>query len=204
MKSILIFGDSNTWGLVPGTNPFVRYSDEIRWSGLLQKELIDTRIIEEGLCGRTTSFEDKIRPGRNASQTFPVILESKFPFEKAVIMLGTNDCKSIYRATAREISAGMENCLFALEKYIRSEDILLISPILLGNKIAEKDADFDETSIATCAELKKSYQTLAASHGTRFLAASDVAKADEKDDEHLNADGHYALFLATLDILKDM
>ena len=32
MKNILAFGDSNTWGLIPGTKE--RYSNEIRWTGL--------------------------------------------------------------------------------------------------------------------------------------------------------------------------
>ena len=64
MKSVLAFGDSNTWGLVPGTGSRVRYPENIRWTGLLQSRLNDTRVIEEGLCGRTTVFEDELRGGR--------------------------------------------------------------------------------------------------------------------------------------------
>ena len=45
MKNILAFGDSNTWGLIPGTKE--RYSNEIRWTGLVQNKLNDTKIIEE-------------------------------------------------------------------------------------------------------------------------------------------------------------
>ena len=36
MKTILCYGDSNTYGLRPDSNQ--RYPREIRWTGLLQKK----------------------------------------------------------------------------------------------------------------------------------------------------------------------
>ena len=53
MKQILAFGDSNTWGLVPGTPE--RYPEHIRWTGILRKAVAKPgfRILEDGLCGRT-------------------------------------------------------------------------------------------------------------------------------------------------------
>lgn len=64
MKQILCFGDSNTWGLNAETG--TRFSWEERWTGVLQEKLQgrDIRVIEEGLCGRTTIFEDPFRIGR--------------------------------------------------------------------------------------------------------------------------------------------
>ena len=51
--NILCFGDSNTYGYKPdGTG---RFDTDTRWTSLLQKKLgADHRVIEEGLCGRTT------------------------------------------------------------------------------------------------------------------------------------------------------
>ena len=65
MKNILCFGDSNTYGLRPDNGD--RYSRDVRWTGILSKRLgeKDYRIVEEGLCGRTTVFEDSTRIGRN-------------------------------------------------------------------------------------------------------------------------------------------
>ena len=89
MKSVLAFGDSNTWGLIPGTKK--RYPWEIRWTGVLQDKCISARIIEEGLCGRTTAFEDDLRPGRKGASALPMILASQSPLDAAIVMPGTND-----------------------------------------------------------------------------------------------------------------
>ena len=66
MTDVLCFGDSNTWGYNPKDGS--RFSWEIRWTGRLQKELQGDgiRVLEEGLCGRTTIFEDPLRQGRRA------------------------------------------------------------------------------------------------------------------------------------------
>lgn len=52
MKRILCFGDSNTWGLVAGTDN--RYDWETRWTGRLQDALSGDgfQVVEEGLCGQ--------------------------------------------------------------------------------------------------------------------------------------------------------
>ena len=91
MKTILAFGDSNTWGLVPGSKPLERYDRSIRWTGLLEELLDDTRVIEAGLCGRTTVFEDPLRPGRKGVSALPSVLDSQSPLDLVLIMLGTND-----------------------------------------------------------------------------------------------------------------
>ena len=54
-KSILCFGDSNTWGFVPGAfNPntfyMERYPRDIRWPGVMEKALgINYHVIKEVL-----------------------------------------------------------------------------------------------------------------------------------------------------------
>ncbi|MCC8191174.1 MAG: hydrolase, partial [Planctomycetes bacterium] len=54
-KGILCYGDSNTWGYVPGGDG-ARFPSHVRWPGVLSKLLrTNYRITEEGLNGRTTS-----------------------------------------------------------------------------------------------------------------------------------------------------
>ena len=72
-KHIVCFGDSNTHGYcgdaadfdgVPQPGGTMRYSEAYRWPMLLQKALgVEYLMIEEGLNGRTTVFEDPYRCG---------------------------------------------------------------------------------------------------------------------------------------------
>ena len=178
MKRILAFGDSNTWGYDPATRE--RYDKDIRWTGLLQNALgDDALILEEGLCGRTTVFDDANRAGRNGFAALPTT---------AIIMLGTNDCKSVFGASAGVIAAGMEKCIAKLTEYVKPDNILLISPIFLEN--AALNSSYDSRSLTVSRELKQAYREVASAYKTSFLAASDIAKASDIDGEHLTEDGH--------------
>ena len=192
MKQILAFGDSNTWGLVPGSKPQKRYPWGVRWTSILQEKNSGLRIAEEGLCGRTTVFEDGLRPGRNAVSSLDPMLESHYPIDGAILMLGTNDCKTLYNASAYVIGKGIERCLDILEKYVAPEKILLVSPINLGDDVwrPEKDPEFDANSVSTSRELKEVYRGISKRRGTAFLAASDYVSASDVDDEHMDQDGH--------------
>ena len=90
--NILCFGDSNTYGYKPdGTG---RFDTDTRWTSLLQKKLgADHRVIEEGLCGRTTVFQDDLREGRRGLDLIGVTMEMHNPIDLLIVMLGTNDCK---------------------------------------------------------------------------------------------------------------
>lgn len=102
MKTIVCYGDSNTYGYNP-ENGF-RYEYEERWTTILQKELKDSAIvIPEGLNGRTTSFEDELRPGRNGATYLDPCLHSHGPIDLVVLMLGTNDLKIRFQATPTDI-----------------------------------------------------------------------------------------------------
>ena len=57
LKTVLCYGDSNTWGYNPQTKE--RFPRNVRWPGVLRQELgEDYEIIEEGLNGRTTVWDD--------------------------------------------------------------------------------------------------------------------------------------------------
>ncbi|GAK86119.1 arylesterase [Vibrio ponticus] len=58
LKSVLCFGDSNTWGYMPIKGG--RYPTELRWTSLLEQQLpADWQVINEGLPGRTTGFMNR-------------------------------------------------------------------------------------------------------------------------------------------------
>lgn len=192
MKSVLCFGDSNTYGLKPdGTG---RYEKSERWTGILSEMLRphDYEVIEEGLVGRTTVFEDSTRLGRNGSKLLPILLESHGPVDTVVLMLGTNDCKTVYNASAKLIARGTEILLKQIRANNKNAKILLLSPITLGDYVwkDEYDPEFDERSVVTSKELKAVFKKLAEEYDCMFLAASDVAKPSEMDQEHMDIDNH--------------
>lgn len=192
MKNILCFGDSNTWGYNAADSS--RFAWNVRWTGLLQEKLNQKfpenfRIIEEGLVGRTTVFEDALRFGRKGSDFLLVALESSTP-DFVILMLGTNDCKILYHATAEIIAKGIESLVCQIQKFAPNSKILLVSPILLGKDVARFDPEFDLESEKVSVSLKNSYKNVAEKYKISFLAASDFASPCEIDKEHLDEVGH--------------
>ena len=191
MKNILCFGDSNTWGYNPRTKE--RFSSDIRWTGVLQKNLgNDVKIIEEGLCGRTTVYEDETRPDRKGIDSIPGIFERNERIDAVIIMLGTNDCKRINHTTPRDIAMGIDSCLDVILKQIPSDKVLLVSPINLGDDVwkDEYDPEFDKKSVLVSRQLKQEYRKVAKKRGVYFLAASDYVAPSKADQEHLDEEGH--------------
>ena len=138
MKQILCFGDSNTYGLIPATKD--RYDWNTRWTGILSKKIEKNgyRVVEEGLCGRTTIFEDATRKGRKGADLLPIILETHKPIDTVVLMLGTNDCKTAYGATAEKIGSGIELLIKQIKDSDLDINIILVSPIELGEGVWEE------------------------------------------------------------------
>lgn len=200
MKTVMCFGDSNTYGYIPGSGK--RYAWSQRWTSLLQEKFDDeyfagkaaekVRIIEEGLVGRTSIFEDPLRQGRNGSALLPTLLETHAPLDNVVLMLGTNDCKTVYGASAERIGKGIEKLICQIKQVTPDAKILLMSPIHLGAEVwkEEFDPEFNQNSVAVSKNLKRVYQKIAAKYGCDFLAASDVAEPSLEDQEHMTVKGH--------------
>ena len=195
MKQILCFGDSNTYGLIPATKD--RYDWNTRWTGILSKKIEKNgyRVVEEGLCGRTTIFEDATRKGRKGANLLPIILETHKPIDTVVLMLGTNDCKTAYGATAEKIGSGIELLIKQIKDSDPDINIILVSPIELGEGVWEEgfDTEFNENSVEVSKQLPEVYRKIAERYDTDFVAASDYARPSSEDREHLKEFGHRKL-----------
>lgn len=193
--NILCFGDSNTWGYRPDRKG--RFDENIRWTGLLQKRLSpDCHIIEEGLCGRTTIFQDELRESRRGLDMIGVTVEMHNPLDLVIIMLGTNDCKSRYGASASVIAKGLDQVIRKARLNASQHfDLLVISPIHLGYGVGEPDFDpeFDEKSESVSRNLANEYRKVALQNHAAFLNAADYALPSVTDREHLDENGHAAL-----------
>ena len=201
MKQILCFGDSNTYGLVPATTD--RYGWGVRWTSIINEKLglQEYRVIEEGLCGRTTVFDDPFREGRRGTQLFPTLLETHRLLDCIVIMLGTNDCKTVYGASAGVIAKGVEKLIEQAQRFAKDTPILLISPIHLGHGVGDPDFDpeFDEKSESVSRNFANEYRKVALQNHAAFLNAADYALPSVTDREHLDENGHADLADAIYD-----
>lgn len=111
MKTLLLFGDSNTHGTLPVTalGQSARYGRQERWSGRLSRLLPDWEVIAEGLPGRTTVHDDPVEGAhRNGLTVLPALLESHRPVDVVLVMLGTNDLKERFSVNAGDIALSLE------------------------------------------------------------------------------------------------
>ena len=101
MKSMLIYGDSNTWGKDAGNS---RYPREYRWVMRLQQQLGEEwDVIAAGLSGRTAGSHTQIEPLKRGKETFEVVYRQAFPLDVVIIALGSNDIKDKYNLSSEQI-----------------------------------------------------------------------------------------------------
>lgn len=208
MKSILLLGDSNTYGVNPEDNSRFPYS--VRWSGRLQELLgtEDYHVIEEGYCGRTTCFSDDYDEMRSAVKVLNMILKTHSPLDMVVVMLGTNDFKAQFSMTAKASGYGVRKIVEKTKKFCVSEGykepkILIVSPIAMGEKIEESRFwEYGEFSRKAMEKLPYYLSMVAKETGSLFFDASTVAFSG-KDQLHMTADSHERLALSLFKIIKE-
>lgn len=197
-KNILCFGDSNTWGANPNTQ--LRWDYDERWTGLLAKELgNDYLVIEDGLSGRTSVFEDPITPNRAGIKDIDLSLEIHSPLDLVIIMLGTNDTKTYFSASSEIIAMGVGKVAERAVNHVyypsfRRPKILLVSPILIekGSHELSGCLSFDDTSHLKSLDFASLLKKEAERLGIYFFDASTVSKAGV-DALHMDYSSHLSL-----------
>lgn len=206
MKTILCFGDSNTWGYDPATA--TRFSRDKRWTGVLRLELGDEyEVIEEGLNGRTTVWDDPIEGDKNGKKQLPSCLESHKPIDIVIIMLGTNDLKMRFSVSAFDIanSAGVLVDI-ALKSMTglnnRSPKVLLMAPppVAKLTDFAEAFEGAEEKSI----KFSEYYHRVAKEHGCEFFDTSKVIISSDLDGIHFEKAEHQKLGKAVAEIVRKL
>lgn len=211
-KRIMCFGDSLTWGWDPviGGIPVKRYPYEERWTGAMGIELGDDyEIIEEGLSGRTTAFDDPTDPRLNGGAYLPSALASHLPLDLVIVMLGTNDTKPFLNKTAHEIAAGMLTLVGHIAKsaggvgtaYPAPQMLIVAPPPMVEIPTPWFDELF-EGAQEKSAELAKHYESMTTFCGVPFLNAGDYIETDGVDGIHFTAETNIKLGKAIADKVK--
>lgn len=196
-KHIVCYGDSNTHGYCAETGG--RFNEEERWTCLLQAYLGDQfLVLEEGLSGRTTCFDDPIHEGLCGLDYLYPCLMSHEPVDLLIIMLGTNDTKERFGVSPACIGLGLKRLIAKAQATDcwrdQKPNILVVTP----QNIAPQYMD---TAVALtmgkgCAEksqeLGEQFALIAQAMGCHYLDANKMltAKTNKVEFMHLTESGH--------------
>jgi len=206
MKTIVCYGDSNTWGFNPVTQD--RFSIAERWTGVLAQELgAGYRVIEEGLNGRTTVWDDPVEEWRNGRTYLLPCLWSHKPIDLVTLMLGTNDLKERFSVSAYDIAAGAG---VIVDLTLRSgagpnggaPKVLLMAPPVVA-RLTDYAEMFQEAE-AKSGKFAGHYQRVAKKYGCHFLDTSQVIVSSDLDGIHFEVGEHRQLGLAVAARVREM
>ena len=208
MPTIVCYGDSNTHGADPAT--LARFPRDVRWPGVLAAELVGVaEVIEEGLNGRTTLWDDPYLDGRNGRTYLLPCLRSHAPVDVLVLMLGTNDLKTIFGRTAHEIASGAGALVdMALTSGTGpgggAPAVLLVAPPRLGQVTERAELWGFGAARETAARLPALYRVVAEMRGVAFLDAAALVEGDPLDGIHLNPRDHGVLGHAVAPAVREL
>lgn len=208
-KHIICLGDSNTHGYCADPNDcadpaLARFNEDERWTRRLQAALgEDYLVVEEGLSGRTTVFEDPLYEGLDALHYLYPCLKSHEPVSLLTIMLGTNDVKERMGANAYAVGLGMRRLIQKAQTVDcwgpdGKPNILVIAPPAIGEGLLtspvadEMGAAVVEKSQQVPAQFKAVVE--AAGEGVHFLDAAELGCTfNQVDFMHLTRASHAKL-----------
>ncbi len=196
MKTILCFGDSNTWGYNPVTQDRFPFAE--RWVGVLTHELSEGYlVIPEGQNGRTTVWDDPVDGGHKNGQWYLIpCLESHKPIDLVIILLGVNDLKKRFSVSAYDVanSAGL------LVELVQKSDagpndaapqILLVAPPPIARLSGY--AEMFEGAEPKSRKLAGHYRRVTEEQGCYFMDAGQIIVSSDLDGIHFEASEHAKL-----------
>lgn len=215
-KHILCFGDSNTHGYCADpadcADGGVRFTEEQRWTQLLQADLgQDYLVIEEGLSGRTTCFDDPIHEGLNGLDYIYPCLKSHEAIDLLIIMLGTNDCKDRFYSSAACIGLGMARLVNKAKSTDcwggKTPNILVIAPPPIGEGMLTSAvaATMGQLCVEKSRQLANSYREQCELLNVSFLDAGAIGcEFNTVDFMHLTSRGHRTLAEALTKLIPQL
>jgi lysophospholipase L1-like esterase len=206
MKTILCFGDSNTYGLNPRGGRFPR---NVRWTGVV-RELLgeDYEIIEEGLLGRTTVWDDPVEGVMSGKAYLVPCLRSHAPLDLVILMLGTNDLKQRYAVSAADIAISVLSLVQVIQSTLpghvenKNTQVLLLVPPPI--KEMGLSASIFAGGEAKSKRLGEAFNKLKPYTDASILDLTSVITSSEVDGLHFDAEEHRKLGETVSRRIKEM
>lgn len=193
-KRILCYGDSNTWGYIPGSD-HKRFSEQERWTKVLGNLLGNQyEIIEEGLNSRTLTSNDE-RPGKEGKSGKDYLipcLDTHDPIDLVIIMLGTNELKKVFNKSAEVACDEFEEYFVKVILNRKSQithiapKLLIIAPVI----VTEKDEKYLSAGPKSIIMAEK-YEEIANKYNCEFINNKELKTGI--DGLHLTVESHKKL-----------
>ena len=198
-RTVLCFGDSNTYGQTSADRPASRFGPTERWPGVMRAALgPHWMVIEEGLSGRTTVHPDPIEGAWLNGRAYltPCVLSHR-PLDVIILMLGTNDLKARFHSPSNEIATGMRVLIEDIRRLDAGPggampEVILVSPPPVRRDLRGWEPVF-EGAYDKSRELAAAYESVADLTEVHYFDAGSVARSAEVDGFHLDQDSHAAL-----------
>lgn len=212
-KTVLCFGDSLTWGFDPrGGANIVRYGFTERWTRRLQVELGPSYyVIEDGLSGRTTVFDDPVIGGMSGLAQLPTALKTHMPLDLVVILLGSNDSKTRFGVNGDEIALSLGRLLDIVSKSNcgpggKAPQTLVLVPPTMGDLSGSwLEPLFDKVhGRAALERLRASYPPVAAAFGAHCFDLNPVVGPRTIDGIHFDPDSLQPLAAALAEVIRGL
>ena len=179
LKTLLCYGDSNTFGHDPTSPLSARYPEDQRWTNRLQS--VGWKGVNCGQNGRCIPVSD-------AELCLAAQQLHAYSADMIAVMLGTNDL-------LQSADCGPEDAAVRMEAFLRflcdalplaPEKLLLIAPPAMqrGSWVA------DEATVSRSLLLGSAYDAVAKSLGTHFANAACWLLPLGADGVHLTQEGH--------------
>ena len=206
MPVVVALGDSNTWGFTPGAG--TRMARDVCRPGVMARSLgPNFQVIEEGLCGRTTVFDDPEEDGRNGLAYFAPCLGSHAPLDLVIISLGLNDVKARFAAVPGTVAAGAERLIDMALASAAGPDGAAPEAVLVAPPPIEKltgYAEMFEGGAEKSLHLPAVYRALAERRGVGFVDGGQFIRCSPLDGIHYPADQHLIRGAAMVEAVRMM
>lgn len=180
MKRIIFFGDSNTFGYDPRAIFGGRYSEDVRWTDIVARDLADAlEVVPRGMNGRC------IPRSEYEIEALEKLIKAFAPLDYFAIMLGTNDVLLTDNPRPDEAIENMRGLLGRLQS--ADYEILLIIPPLMfpGTTNHSPFWKYEEAS----KRLAEGYRGIADELGLRTIDASNWMVDLDVDGVHISERG---------------
>ena len=201
MKTILFYGDSNTYGYDPRSFFGDRFPREIRWTSRLSAAAEkEWAVSADGMNGR------EIPSGKYELQHVFSLLQGGIQEEPPcwfAVMLGTNDLFSTYPDfSAETVSRKMERFLAQIKEAAPRVSVLLIAPPLIGREDSfslEEQLLYKESLL-----LGALYEQLALQRRLSFVNTGEWNIPMGFDGVHFSEEGHRIFADRMLEVLSSV